>query len=287
MGDFAAQIDLYRQRINQIMPDLDVVSAEVNQDGLVNDVVVVNRRWIFRFAKNEYGVKALAAEFQVLNALQGQVLLAVPEPVCSGLDYIVYRFIPGQPLTRALFLSLSAGVQTEIARQLGEFLGTMHRIDAPELPKTLAPVTSQPWRKMRLGIESKVYPLLLPHQKTWASDLLSFLDEDQNFEYGPGLIHADLASYHILYEAEHQRISGVIDFGTSGLGDPASDFGCLLQNYGRNFLEQVARFYPNLDLFLPRARFYAQAIELQWVLLGLENKEDFWFTAHLGGARDV
>jgi hypothetical protein len=32
---------------------------------------------------------------------------------------------------------------------------------------------------------------------------------------------------------------------------------------------------------------YAQSIELQWVLLGLETGESFWFTAHIGGARDV
>ncbi len=287
MGELAAQFDLYRQRINQIMPDLEVESAELNQDGLVNDVVVVNRQWIFRFAKNDYGVKALASELQVVDALHGQVLLAVPDPVYRSSDCIVYRFIPGQPLTPALFLSLRVDVQTEIARQLGEFLTTLHQIGTPELPHTLAPVTSEPWKKMRLGIESKVYPLLLPHQKTWASELLTFLDKDQNFEYAPGLIHGDLASYHLLYDSERQRMSGVIDFGTSGLGDPASDFGCLLQNYGRGFLQQLAPFYANLDVFLPRARFYAQAIELQWVLLGLENKEDFWFTAHLGGARDV
>jgi hypothetical protein len=27
--------------------------------------------------------------------------------------------------------------------------------------------------------------------------------------------------------------------------------------------------------------------DLEWVLLGLETGERFWFTAHLGGARDV
>ncbi|MFZ4658307.1 MAG: hypothetical protein ACOYNY_14925 [Caldilineaceae bacterium] len=32
---------------------------------------------------------------------------------------------------------------------------------------------------------------------------------------------------------------------------------------------------------------YAQSIELQWVLLGLETGKSFWFTAHIGGARDV
>ena len=31
----------------------------------------------------------------------------------------------------------------------------------------------------------------------------------------------------------------------------------------------------------------AQAIELQWTLLGLETGELLWFRVHVGGARDV
>jgi hypothetical protein len=45
--------------------------------------------------------------------------------------------------------------------------------------------------------------------------------------------------------------------------------------------------YPEMKELLPRARFYAQAIELQWALLGVESGEYYWFTAHIGGARDI
>jgi len=61
----------------------------------------------------------------------------------------------------------------------------------------------------------------------------------------------------------------------------------LLGVYGESFVRQMAPEYPGMDLFLPRARFYAQAVEIQWVLLGLETGDSFWFTAHLGGARDI
>lgn len=42
-----------------------------------------------------------------------------------------------------------------------------------------------------------------------------------------------------------------------------------------------------LENLLPRTRIYAQSIELEWFLLELETGETFWFTAHLGGARDI
>jgi hypothetical protein len=52
-------------------------------------------------------------------------------------------------------------------------------------------------------------------------------------------------------------------------------------------VSKIEQAYPELGSYLPRARFYAQAIELEWVLLGLETGESFWFTAHLGGPRDI
>jgi hypothetical protein len=38
---------------------------------------------------------------------------------------------------------------------------------------------------------------------------------------------------------------------------------------------------------MKRARFYAQAIELQWALLAVETREPTWFLAHLGGTREI
>jgi aminoglycoside 2''-phosphotransferase len=79
----------------------------------------------------------------------------------------------------------------------------------------------------------------------------------------------------------------VIDFGVAGLGDPATDVGSLLQTYGASFVAQLQAAYPEVERLLRRARFYAQAIELEWVLLGLKRGQPFWFTAHLGNARDI
>ena len=133
----------------------------------------------------------------------------------------------------------------------------------------------------------KVYPLLLPHQKQWAERLFDtgLSDDPTFFDYAPALIHGDLAPYHILFDGN--RITGVIDFGVAGIGDPALDLGSLISSYGESFVCQMGAEYLELDAVLPRARFYAQSIEIQWVLLGIETGESFWFTAHLGGARDV
>jgi aminoglycoside 2''-phosphotransferase len=286
MTESVNPVEPYLRRIRQIAPDLVIEKVTVNTDGLANEVVIVNDALAFRFAKGEYGRKSLQRELQVLKALCGRVPVAVPEPFYTSEEAVAYRFLPGEALSSDWLASLEASSQQAIADQLAEFLQAMHAVHSPDLPLTLAPVETQHFHDQHHRIQEKVYPLLLPHQKNWAEQVFAYLDIPGAFVYTPSLIHGDLAPYHLLVDRHSQHLVGVIDFGTAGLGDPASDLGALLQSYGGGFIQRLKQRYPQLVQSLPRARFYAQAIELQWVLLGLETDEQFWFTAHLGGARD-
>ena len=42
-----------------------------------------------------------------------------------------------------------------------------------------------------------------------------------------------------------------------------------------------------LDWDVPSTLASVTRSALQWILLGIESGETFWFTAHLGGARDI
>jgi len=281
-----------RQRIQMMMPDLEIEHLEHNREGLINDIVIINRELVFRFAKNDGYAQILNLELDILDLVRPRISLPVPSPIYRGPGSVVYPLLQGKALLREDLLGLDAGSTAKIAAQVGSFLYQLHTtpIDGLgwDLPKTLAPVTWKKWMDIRARVEEKVYPLLLRNQITWAENLLNqALDNPQNFEYTPALIHADLAPYHILYDPAPQEISGVLDFGVAGIGDPALDLGALISNYGESFVLKLNGSYPGLDTLLPRARFYAQAIELQWVLLGIETDDHFWFTAHLGGARDI
>jgi aminoglycoside 2''-phosphotransferase len=282
--------EILLQRIQTLMPDITVEHFEINQEGLINDVVIVNRNLVFRFAKNDECAKVLKAELNILDLVRSQISLDVPTPILHQPGSVVYPFLEGQPFLRGTLLSLDPIVQSQTAHQLGKFLYELHSIPLSglddELPKTLAPVTRERWLDIRRRASEKVYPFLLPHQKQWAEKLFdSVLSDPALFDYAPALIHGDLAPYHILFNGN--RITGVIDFGVAGIGDPALDLGSLISSYGESFVSQMGAEYPELNAILPRARFYAQSIEIQWVLLGIETGETFWFTTHLGGARDV
>src|SRR5437016_6088522 len=46
-------------RIHEIKPDLEIQTVALNEEGLANDVVIVNGQWVFRFAKGEFGLRSL------------------------------------------------------------------------------------------------------------------------------------------------------------------------------------------------------------------------------------
>jgi aminoglycoside 2''-phosphotransferase len=213
----------------------------------------------------------------------------VPRPFFTSPEIIAYPLITGDPLTKSLLDALDSTTRQAAAGELGRFLHQLHSLPiASGLPATRTPVTLSAWQNLEERIRMKVYPLMLPHQRRWAEALFAPVFSDENFfSYSPCLVHGDLAPYHILFDTQAGSVAGVIDFGVAGVGDPATDLAALLQAYGEAFLRGVLQTYPAGHTHLKRARFYAQAIEFQWILLGLESGEKFWFTAHLGGARDI
>lgn len=79
----------------------------------------------------------------------------------------------------------------------------------------------------------------------------------------------------------------MIDFGTGGLGDPATDLACLLSNYGETLTRLIVPSYPRLDALLLRARFWYSTLELQWALAALTQGNKGLMVAHIGAARDI
>ena len=278
--------------IHQVMPDLEINNLVINHEGLVNDILIVNEEWVFRFAKGEYGQELLDLEYQLIRLIAPAVNLDVPSPICHQPEVIVYPYLHGEPFLRKTWSLQDEKQQQKLADQLGTFLKELHNIPTKdlewEIPQTLAADSSETWVDIYERLLVKVYPLLLPHQIQWADELFEpVLNQPKFFDFEPVIIHGDLVPYHILYAPEKTSLTAVIDFGLTGRGDPATDLGTLISNCGERLVAKIAKTYPEYHEILHRARFYAQAIELQWVLMGVESGDKYWFTAHLGNARDV
>ena len=284
----------YLAQIRVDYPTLDLSSARLNSDGIMNDVVVINDDLVFRFAKHERARALLAYEAQLLPIVKRSVTLQVPHIEHRTDGYLSYRYVPGIPLYLHTLLRADQDTQDRFACELAIFLRELHSVPVSDLPvppwQAQAPSESRRtfYERRLAALEWDVYPLLWADQKAWIGDLYApVLDGRVDLDaYAPVLIHRDLASYHILHDHQAGHLTGIIDFGTARAGDPAADWGCLINTYGERFVRRMHQEYPVSQATMDRARFLAGALELEWALNGVQAKDLSLLLVHLGRARD-
>jgi len=289
--DSVNELSAYEERIRQLAPELSLSSVTINREGLLNDVVIVNGELVFRFPKHEYSFKHLQDEIRILRLLQNYITLDIPTPLYESADCLAYRLIPGETLRRDLLMRLPEDDQQAIANQLAQFLKELHGVpieQIAEVPMADALMKYEGWVNAYQRIREKVFPLLLPHLRDSVTEHFEpHLADRSNFQYELKMVDTDIPPYHIMFDRQTKRINGIIDFGCAGLGDPAIDIGIIIYNYGESFTDRLYRVYPEAETYLKRARFYAGAHEVRWLLTGIERNDPGWFAVHVGGAKDV
>ena len=286
-------LECYENRIRKAVAQLKIESITLNREGLMNDIVIVNGGVVFRFPKHEYSSKHLKNETRILRILRKYISLQIPAPLYEIDDALAYRFIPGEALRRDMLMRLSEDDQQAIADQLAQFFKELHNVPINEIsdfeiPMADALMKYDGWVNAYQRIRDMVFPLLLPHARDWVEEHFEpYLADKSNFDYELRMVDTDVPPYHILFDRKMKRINGIIDFGCAGLGDPAIDFGVIIYDYGESFLDRFYIRYPEAETYLKRARFYAGAHEVRWLLTGIERNESFWFAVHIGSAKDM
>lgn len=286
--------DHYLTLICEAYPTLVIQHTAFNRDGMNNDVVIVNGTLACRFPRTDQAKRDLAQEVALHQFLRDKVSLAIPqfEQVSDG--FVSYQFIEGQPLSRNLVLRLEEPVRQRVLAQLGEFYEQIHGITRAEalgagLADSGAQRTVEDLLRMYERIEEMLFPKLWKHQRVWVQEHFAPLKRgDLQLNARESLIHGDLGCYHILYDANNERLSGIIDFGTAGIGSQAIDIGTLLDGYGEQLVKQILKDSAYPTAVIDEARFRAGILWLEWALIGIEHNDDEILLAHIGhSARDI
>lgn len=290
---------LYRRQIETAVPNLTIESWQSNSEGLVNDVIIVNGSHIFRFPKYDWAVDHLRHEAKCLELARPFLDMPLPqwtiyEGEITGAPFVGYARIPGTALARHTLLRLPHADQQALAEQIGVMLRQMHAIPvekakAAGIGRSVTTRGRDDWLRLYADVQEKLFPHLMAFAREWVDEQFVPVVANPDFmAYTPVFMNGDLGGYHLLYNSRTRRLNGVIDFGAAGLGDPAADFACLLDQFGESFVRRMTAVYPGIDALIDRARFWAGTLQLQWALGGLRDPDDpSWFFVHIGRARDV
>jgi len=261
----------YIEYIKGKYPQLQMSDIKYNlTDGEHSDIVVINNRYVFKFAKYDWSVGFLDNEAYIIGLAKKHLFMPLPRVEILEKGISKCNYIQGGPLFRNTLLLMDYKVQDTIAEQIGTFLKQLHSISLKDegdgkISECPAFLSGEDWLSRYEEIQKKVFPYCDSYTKEYINQIFRPLHDDEDFlQYQPVLIHGDLMPYHFLFSNELKRINGIIDFGLSGSGDPAYDVGILIDNFGESFVKRISRYYKEIDSFIERARFYAYVSNVCW-----------------------
>jgi hypothetical protein len=242
----------HRAFVEQRWPELAVDSFEPLGDGWDCFTYLANGEWVFQFPRLPDADGRLRKLITFLPEIVREVTSAVPIPTYASTDPVCmgYRKIVGRPMSSSV-----DGIWPE---RLGRFLYDLHLTPA-EFVGMRASTPAAVREGLRAEVESlsrHVLPLLEPGERSRAKRAIAaHLDDDDNFRFAPCLTHGDIGPEHVLV-TDTGDLSGVIDWGDAGVGDPVFDLAWVLHAMPAEG-ERVLGAYggPPDDRFLVRARF--------------------------------
>ena len=280
MGNNIQTIETYTARIQRSFPQVAIRTAVPITRGWDSFVVEVNDELIFRFAMREDVEVRFRKEIQLLPVLEQALSTPIPHFDYIGrgdtehpYSFVGYRRLGGTPLENE---SITGEQLTALAPALGIFLSELHRFPTQQAAQLGAEeCTPAQWREMYrlryLDIQQRVFPLLDVELRTLSEQLWEgFLDTKTNFTFKPVFIHGDLCCEHIFCDPAHARLTGVIDWGDSIIGDAALDFVGLHWGHGQTFVERILEHYQDAvdSTFWQRMDFYLRYRPFSELLYG-------------------
>ncbi|CAL9508894.1 hypothetical protein SUDANB121_03609 [Nocardiopsis dassonvillei] len=232
--------------------DLRPESADVNEAGLDYRVVMAEdtggKRWVLRVPRRADVSAGMAAEARILDLVSPVLAaegVAVPDWKVREPELIAYPALPGSP-----GLTLPGGeplwhmdpADPGYAERLGRLLARLHAI-TPEQAGAAGVEVRTPaqvrraWAEdvARVREEFTVAPALAESWQAW-------LEEDSCWPETTVMTHGEIYPAHVLFD-EGGAITGVLDWTTARVDDPARDLSAQYGAAGEEMLQAALAAY--------------------------------------------
>lgn len=225
-------------------------SVRLNEAGLdylvAYAVATDGQDWVLRIPRRNDMSESIRTEAAVLEVVGRHLQdVAVPQWQNVADDLIAYPLLPGSPA-----LTIDDGVptfhvdvaSTVYAAELGRLLAAVHAIPADAFQGAgLAPVSIAEVREQRRSDLAKVaaaFPVAAHLRRRWEA----WLEDDSYWPTWTTFTHGEPYHAHVLVDAD-QQITGVLDWTTAAIGDPATDLAFQYMTAPVEVFEVTVRHY--------------------------------------------
>ena len=255
-----------REVLDREFPDLTVRSMRFLQKREDRCTIEVNEQLIFKFPFREKAWKEIVREQWVMTALQGRTSVAIPRPalIMQMVRGYGYEKLPGVLLTDEYYWSLTEAQKQAFAVSIARFLSELHyALRAADAAAAGLDVPDDPLSPDQL--RHRLLPLLDdPEQRSLMERMLNVYAQ-LNVSAEPRVVlHNDLHGWNILCDPITTRLTSVLDFNGTCIGDAHLDFRYFFYP-DPSLLEIVLAHYTRMSarkLSLRRCILYAVATDL-------------------------
>ena len=258
--------EFFLQKIKNDFPQIRWKKHRTLTHGFDHIIIVLDEKIIFRFPKDKEYQSEFENEIQLLRYLKKKVKVGIPEYNYISKDKSIagYDMVGGRELTASRFRRLSASEKDTIAKQLAEFISTLHATPKSIITKYNIRSENQEinYKNLVRDVKKLLFPRLQKKDIQLIEDYFDELKEALGHNYPNALTHNDLTSVHILWDNKNKQ-TNIIDFSDRAFGDPAIDFSGLFE-YGNIFAEKVFKLYSGKkdEQMLKRSQLYFKRIPL-------------------------
>jgi aminoglycoside phosphotransferase (APT) family kinase protein len=247
------------------------------EGGWDNRVTLVDGRWVHRTPRFPDREPQLRREVALLPWLARLLPLPVPAPdvVCEDPFTVRHAYLPG---------GRCPGTSPVHGAEIGRFLRALHTVDTSEAIRHGARDGDANYAEVRRTVARmarEVLPLLPARVASWGEALLERMASPAP---RTSLVHGDLGPEHI--RVVDERVTGIIDWGDSGVGDPALDLAWTTLGADRAFADAVLLAYRPDVALVARARDWHQLGPWHEVLYGLGEGGRGFVESGLAGSVD-
>ena len=210
--------------------------------GYQNTVFRSANDWLIRLGRTQADGQRLVEEGKLLERLVAAMSFQVPTPAflqqsdVFPTGVMVYRRLAGVALDTAHPERLTRA----IAEQLGAIIAKLHTFAPREEVRDAA---SEAWRVWLSEPREWLERALATRERSTFDAWLADIEVDAGMQrFSTCFIHGDLWFDHVLIDPLSGCITGIVDFGDAGWGDPAQDLATQF-HMGPQFFERVLAVY--------------------------------------------
>jgi aminoglycoside 2''-phosphotransferase len=269
------EVDLLLRRIKDEFPEIKWKNHRIVTHGWDHLVVILDGKMVFRTPKDSRYKNKLKYEIELLRYLRNKVKVGIPNYDYVSRDRTLagYNMLMGRELSDSRFRGLDAGEREIVAKLLAEFVTVLHATPESVIEKLHVESDNRQrlCKELVRDTEKYLYPRLCKRGIQLIEQYLVELGVTLNHNFANTLVHNDLITEHILWDAQNRQVN-IFDFGDCTFGDPASDFAGFLE-YGLEFTKHMFDLYGGKKdrHMLERSQLYFKRIPLYAMLDSLQG----------------